>query len=79
MGEVVAKSHFGDSIKREARQNKDKVVYLTSGFDELGAGVGLNPRKARIFFEFGLAALIKDCHFFVSISFTSPTLAQSTS
>jgi hypothetical protein len=46
---------------------------LTSGFDELGAGVGFHPRKERIFFEFSLAALIKDCHLFVSIFGTSPT------
>jgi hypothetical protein len=54
-------------------KDKDKTMYLTSGFVELGEGVGLHPRKERIFFEFGLAALVKDCHLLVSIFLTSPT------
>jgi hypothetical protein len=43
------------------------MVYLTSGFVELGEVAGLYPRKERIFFERGLAALIKDCHLFAGI------------
>jgi hypothetical protein len=61
--------------KGKRKNKKDRVVYLTFGLDELGSGASLQPRKARIGLELGLAALIKDCHFFVSISFISPTLA----
>jgi hypothetical protein len=51
------------------------MVYLTSGLAELGEAAGLYPRKERIFFECGLAALIKDCHFSVFILFISPAFA----
>jgi hypothetical protein len=39
------------SKERRKKKDRDKMVYLTSGFVELGEGAGLYPRKERIFFE----------------------------
>ena len=51
------------TTKGKKERQWDRLVYLTSGLAELEGVAGLYPRKERIFFECGLAALIRDCHF----------------
>ena len=72
---IVAYRKDIDIYQKKDSKRRSKLVYLTSGLAELEEAAGLYPRKERIFFECGLVALIRDCHFSLFILFVSPVLA----